>query len=176
MLFGFPIPRPHGGELVLGIDLIRQAKTATVNVASLHSRLPIQVEGIGRLHERKLLAPAQQEPELVLLERSTEGTIEVFDSLHGGLTGNSAVPQCLSNVAAHELRGNPSEEEVTVGFVTAIAGNEVGDHAATRDLHGVIGIVIGHFLHQRIVDVDLDLSVVLRGVHHHSVEEVGVAR
>ena len=169
MLLGFPIPRPHGGELVLGIDLIGQAKTTTVNVASLHSRLPIQVEGIGRLHERKLLAPAQQEPELVLLERSTEGTVEVFNFSHGGLTGNAAVPQRLINVAGHKPRGNPAEEEVAVGFVTSIARNEVGDHPAAGNLHRVVGVVIGDFLHQRVVDVDLDLSVVLHGVYHHPV-------
>ncbi len=60
-------------------------------------------------------------------------------------------------------------------LVAAIPGNEIRIDAAAGNLHRYIGVLIGNLLHQGVVDVDLNLAVRLRSVHHHAVELIGIA-
>ncbi len=103
LFLGLPVPSPRGGELILGIYLVRQAKTPAINVASLHSGASIEVERIRRLHEGELFAPAHQEPQLVLLDRPAQGAVEVFNFLYGGLTCHAPGSESRVHVAAHKL-------------------------------------------------------------------------
>ena len=124
-----------------------------------------------------LIAPRCQKPELVAFQRAAERTVEIVNLIHGRLARQIAGLQSVGNVAADETGTDIRQEHVRMELIAAVLGDHVHQNPAGLHIRAHVVSLISGFLNNLVVDIGLNLSVVLRGVDEHTIENVtGIVR
>ena len=175
-----------GRELVLRRHLPRQPHDAALDDVVVDGRLQrpsacavrgnvrhvCRVEVVERIGDRLIDAPSperREEPEAILLDRSTQARIEVLDPFDAVRRTESRGAQFVGEVVALPASRRAREEHRSFERVAAFLRNHVQANARCLHFGRERARLIAHLLKHAVVEVVLNRAVTLDAVDAHAV-------